>query len=117
MPATQEDATLLMQILQWGSSIGIGDAFAYIHSDDFDPKNADPHNPQVRTALGFYEVVGTFVKQRLLDRDLVHDLWALEPAWDRLSSAALKAREQSGIPRMFENFELLVKGAPVPVGV
>jgi len=117
MAATKEDATLLVQILQWGSTIGLGEAFAHIYSDDFEPDTADMRNPQVRTVLSFYEVVGTFVKQGLLDRGLVHDLWALEMSWKRVGVAALKAREHSGEPRLFENYEMLAKGAPTPAGV
>jgi len=117
MPATREDATLLVQILQWGSSIGIGDALAHVHADDFDPAAVDIRHQEVRTVLSFYEVVGTFVKQGLLDRDLVQDMWALDRTWQLVGPAALKTREQSGEPRMFENFEALVKGAPVAAGV
>jgi len=109
--ATKEDATLLLQILQWGAMIGSNEAFQFVFSEEFDPESVDAHNPQVRTALNFSETVGTLVKQGLLDRGLVHDLWAIDASWKRLGPAALKARAHSGEPRMYENFEALARSA------
>ena len=109
--ATREDATLLIQVLQWGAQMGSDEAFAHIYSDDFDPQSVDGHNPYVRKALNFGETIGTLVKHGLLDRELVLDLWAIESSWERLAPAALKARERTGEPRMFENYEALAKSA------
>jgi hypothetical protein len=117
MAATKEDATLMVQILQWGTALGVNEAFAQIHSDDFEPDKVDTHNPDVRKVLNFYELVGTLVKQRLLDRDLVYDLWAVDETWKRVGPAALKVRERSGIARMYENMEALAQGAPTTAGV
>jgi hypothetical protein len=113
--ATREDAALIVQILQWGALSGLDDAFHAINSDDFDPETATAHNPSVRKVLNFGETVSTFVKQGLLDRALVIDLWALHLTWKRVGSAALRAREHTGEPRMFENFEALVRGVPASV--
>ena len=46
----------------------------------------------------------------LLDRDLVYDWIWVTGAWDRVGPAALRAREQSGAPELFENFEALAQG-------
>ena len=110
--ATREDATLVVQILQWAALEGVGGALGSIFAKDFDSENATLEDPNVRKVLNFGETVGTFVKQGLLDRDLVYDLWAFNPSWKRLSKAALRVREETGEPRMYENFEALVQSAP-----
>ena len=115
--ATREDATLLVQIMQWAAISGLDEALGKIFSDDFDPETAKANDPAVRKVLNLGETVGTFVKQGLLDRDLVHDLWAMQLTWKRVGPAALKARERIGEPRMFENVEALARSAPVPAGV
>jgi hypothetical protein len=38
----------------------------------------------------------------LLDRDLVYDWIWVTGAWDRVGPAALRAREQSGSPELFD---------------
>jgi hypothetical protein len=84
--ATREDATLLVQLLQWGTALGTTEAFEFIFSDDFDPDRVEVRNPQVHKALGSYEVVGTLVKQGLLDRNLVYDMWAIDAVWKQQSA-------------------------------
>ena len=117
MAATREDAALIVQIAQWGAMSGFDEAFARIHSKDFDPEAATIEDPAVRKVLNWGELVGTFVKQGLLDRDLALDLWAVHLTWKHVGPAALKVRERSGEPRMYENFEALARSAPVAVGV
>lgn len=115
--ATREDAALVVQLLQWGAMEGLGDALAEVFSDRFNPDSAKHEDPAVRKVLYFGETVGTFVKQGLLDRGLVEDLWAIEYSWRRVGPAALRLREQVHEPRMYENFEALATGARVPAGV
>ena len=43
----------------------------------------------------------------LLDRDLVYDWLWVAGSWERVGPAALKAREQAGVPELFANFEEL----------
>ncbi len=117
MPATYDDANLLVQIIQWGSMEGIGDAIAELHSDDFDADKATLDDAPVRKVLNFGEVVGTFVKQGVLDRGLVLDMWAVDMMWKRVGPAAIKSREHSGEARLYENFEALVRGVPSSVSV
>src|SRR5579864_9560070 len=114
MAATREDAALIVQMLRWGAQIDIQDAFARIYSDDFDPQTATHRDPAVAKVLGFGEAIGTFVKHGLLDNDLVQDLWAINSSWKRIAPAALRAREHSGEPRLYENYEALARKAPVP---
>jgi hypothetical protein len=107
MAGTREDATLIVELAKWGAMIDLQGASRKIWADDFDPDAAEATDPEVQTQLVFYETVGTLVKNDLLDRELVHDwLWAAG-MWDRVGAAATRAREQTGVPQMFENFEAL----------
>ena len=114
--ATHEDAMLIAQLLQWGAQNDLEDAFGRIHAEEFDPDTATAQDPAVRKVLGFGEVLGTFVKQNVLDRDLVLDLYAVRLAWRRVGPAALKMRERSGEPRLYENFEALASMRLAAVG-
>ena len=113
MVATYEDASLIVQIMQWSAMVGLDDALMTIFDKDFDPEKATMSNPHVRKVLTFGETVGTFVKQGVLDSDIVNDLWALQLSWRKVRRAALLAREEAEEPRLFENFEALVREAPV----
>jgi hypothetical protein len=115
--ATREDATLIVQIMQWAAMTGIDDALATIFDDSFDPEKAKASDPAVRKVLNMGETIGTFVKQGLLDRDLVFDLWAMQYSWKRVGPAALRLRERIGEPRMYENYEALARGVPASAGV
>ena len=114
MPGTREDATLMIELAKWGTMLGIGDASRAIYSDDFDPETAEITDPHVQTMLNFHETIGTLVKNKLIDRDLVYDwLWTVG-VWDKVGPAALRLREQTGVPQMYENFEALAAGQRVP---
>jgi hypothetical protein len=105
--ATREDATLLVQLAQWGAMIEVGAAFGAVFDDEFDPDAADSNDAAVRTVLVFGETIGTLVKNDLLDRGLVLDwLWAAG-LWDRVGPAARAARERHGAEALYENFEAL----------
>ena len=64
----------------------------------------------MQPVCAFGELVGTLVKQGVLDRGLVMDLWWMEGLWSRVGPAAKRQREQVGEPPLFENFEALVAG-------
>src|ERR1700738_3900381 len=105
---TREDAQLMIQIAQWGTSLGIQDAMAQIFAGDFDPDTADSLNDEaVRTILVFGESFGTLTKHDLLSVELVDDWLWLGGLWSRVGPAATKAREKFGEPRLYENFEAL----------
>ena len=112
MAATNEDAVLVVQILRWGTEMKLDEAVAELFSDGFDPESASMDNPAVRNTLTFGETVGTLVKQGLLNRDLVYDLWWVEGLWARVGPAALRQREKFSEPRLYENIEALAAGAP-----
>ena len=111
MPATYDDANLVVQILRWGADIGLDEATGALFADGFDPEGADAHDPSVRTMLQFGEVVGTLVKQGVLDRGLVLDLWWISGSWARVGPAARRERERLDEPRLYENFEALAATA------
>jgi hypothetical protein len=107
---TRDDAQLMIQIAQWGTSLGVQEAMPRIFADDFDPETADAMSDQaVRTMLMFGESIGTLTKNNLLSVELVRDWLWLEGIWSRVGPAALKQRDKFGEPRLYENFEALAK--------
>ena len=107
---TSDDAQLMIQIAQWGTSLGVQEAMPRIFADDFDPETADAMSDQaVRTMLMFGESIGTLTKNDLLSVELVRDWLWVEGIWSRVGPAALKQRDKFGEPRLYENFEALAK--------
>jgi hypothetical protein len=112
-PPTREDATLMVQIAQWGTALGMQDALPAIFADDFDAEAADAMNDRpVRILLLLGESIATLTKRELLSAELVDDWLWLEGIWSRVGPAALRAREKFGEPRLYENFEALATGEP-----
>jgi hypothetical protein len=110
MPATHDDANLVMQIVRWGTEMGLSDAVMAVLADEFDPETASSDDSFVQKVLDFGEVVGTFVKQGVLDSGLVADMWWMEGLWSRVGPAAERQRAHLGEPRLWENFERLAGG-------
>ncbi|HEY6425813.1 MAG TPA: hypothetical protein VIX84_01135 [Acidimicrobiales bacterium] len=110
MPATYDDANLVMQIVRWGTEIELTEAVQVLLDDKFDPEAASPDDPSVQKVLNFGEVVGTLVNQGVLDRGLVLDMWWMQGLWSRVAPAAQRTREHLGEPRLSENFEKLAAG-------
>lgn len=106
---TREDAQLMMQVAQWGTSLGLQDAIASVFAEDFDPETAALDDEPVRTVLAFGETVGTLTKHDLLSVELVRDWLWLEGLWSRVGGAALRGRDKFGEARLYENFEALAK--------
>ncbi len=107
MVATREDATLVVQLMRWGTEMGLDEALHDVFAEGFDPENAATAEKSVRKVLTFGEIVGTLVKLDLLDRDFLVDLLWIEGMWNRVGAAARVARERDREPRLFENFEAL----------
>jgi hypothetical protein len=104
---TREDAQLMLQIAQWGTSLGVTDAMPQILSEDFDPYEADYNDQGVAKILMFGETIGTLVKRDLLSKELVEDWLWIDGLWARVGPAAVKQREKLGEERLYENFEAL----------
>jgi hypothetical protein len=110
MPATYDDANLVMQIVRWATQMDLAEAVQAVFADEFDPEAANTDDPSVQRILNFGEVIGTLVKQGVLDRGLALDMWWIEGLWSRVSPAAERQRERLGEPRLSENFEKLAGG-------
>ena len=110
MPGNHDDAMLMVELAKWGAMIGLQEAGAAIMADGFDPDLVEATDPPVRAVLMFNETVGTLVKNGLLNGDLVHDWLWVAGMWGRVGPAALRAREKSGVPQLYENFEALAAG-------
>lgn len=107
MVANYEDAALVLQIVRWGTEMGLDDATHALFADGFDPESVSTDNESVRKMLTFGETVGTLVKHGILDEALVRDLWWVDGVWGRVGPAARKVRDHLGEPRLYENFEAL----------
>jgi hypothetical protein len=110
MAGTREDATMILELAKWGTMLGLSEASRKVYADGFDPDAAHQLDPEVQTLLAFYETIGTFVKNELLDRELVYDWTWVVGAWERVGPAAVRAREQTGVPELYANFEALAQG-------
>jgi hypothetical protein len=110
MAGTREDATLIVELAKWGAMIGLPESSRTVFADDFDAEGANVLDAEVQTVLVWHETIGTLVKNELLDRELVYDWLWVSGAWDRVGPAGLRAREQAGVPELFENFEALAQG-------
>ncbi len=108
--STHDDATLMVQLLQWHTAAGGMDASMALMSSDFDADAASVQDRNVFVMLMLGETIGTFVKQGVLDAGLVYDLWAPGLMWNRVGPAALRQREEYGVPALWENFEALANG-------
>lgn len=91
--------------------MGLEEAVSTVFSEEYDPETASSEDPPVRAILSFGETVGTLVKQGVLDRGLVLDLWWVQGVWKRVGPAAVRRRQQLGEPRLYENFEALAVAA------
>ena len=94
---TREDAQLLIQLAQWGTSLGVWDAMPELFAEEFDTDAADANDDDaVRTMLMFGETIGTLTKQGLLSPELINEWLWIEGIWDRVGPAGDQA------PRAFQ---------------
>lgn len=107
MAGSREDAQLLIQLAQWGATMGLDEAVSAILDDAFDAETATMQDIPVRRVLNFGETIGTLVKNGLLDRELVLDWLWVAGLWQRVAPAVERARDKYGEPRLGENFEAL----------
>lgn len=117
--ATQQDAVLLMQILNGPMGLRASDGLDLLWGYDSPPsyEQFNKDHPQgsegcreVKALLNESEAIATFVKQGLIDRGLVYDLLWVKGTWDRCASIALHYRKQAGEPEIYANFERLAAG-------
>jgi hypothetical protein len=113
---THEDATIMLQLAQWGAAIGLSEAMNWMWSDEF-VTDADGFWAKYPTGsegarklltIGNYcETLGTLWKQGLLNEGLIFDWLAVSMVWARVKDCLLHIRLESGNRRMYENFEAL----------
>src|SRR5437867_5632216 len=120
---TREDATLVVQLATLGAELALAEATNFIWSDQFVGEYEEfkrRHAPgskgfeQVNKTAGWYETIATLVKNDLLSAELVHDWLAVEMTWRRLEGILVGMREESGEPRLFDNFQALAARVPSP---
>lgn len=116
--ATIADAQLVVQILASGTAAGANRGYEILRSapspltlDQLREAHArlGDEYQQVMAFLGQAEMIATFVKQGLLDEALVQDLLWIAGGWSASAGVCQGMREESGEPRLFENFEWLAK--------
>jgi hypothetical protein len=107
MPATYEDAALIMQIVRWGTELGLEEAGHALFVEGFEPEEATVEDAAVGKILAFGETISTLVKHEILDKDLLLDLWSVAGTWARVGPAAIRERKRIGEPRLYENYEWL----------
>jgi len=115
---TYQDADIMLKMAQLGVDMNLGELTGWLYSDEFDPDYAEfskkyaPDSDQankIRTLLIWYETLGTLYKHELFNGELLFDWVLVKAPWERLKSFALAQRQESGNPRIFENFEALAK--------
>lgn len=118
--ATIADAQLVVQILANGTAAGADRGYELLRSHPSPPtldqlREAHPRlgddYRQVMAFLGECEMIATFVKQGLLDDALVQDLFWVSGGWAASAEVCRGLREESGEPRLYENFEWLAARA------
>ena len=105
--ASREDAALVVQLAQWGATMGLEEAQQAVWAEGFDPDTASVDDVLVSRVLVWGETIGTLTKNGLLDTDLVLDWLWVAGMWSRVGPAAIRLREKHGVPELYENFEAL----------
>jgi hypothetical protein len=108
----------MLQLAQWWATSGQNEAMNWMWSDQFIADYAEfvkkypPGSEGFANAskiCGWLETVGTLYKHELFNEELLFDWLTISLVWDRIKGFALGVREQSGEPRMYENFEAMAK--------
>jgi hypothetical protein len=115
---TYQDATLMLQLAQWGAASGMQKATTFLWSDKFVPDYAEfvekyprgseeyAHASQI---CGWYETLGALYKHGLFNEELLFDWLWVSGVWDRIKGFALGVREEAGNPHIYELFEAMAK--------
>jgi hypothetical protein len=120
---TKEDGQLLVQLARLSADMKLAEASGFLWSGDFIDdyegfKEKFPFGSQearyVGSLAGFYETVATLVKHDLISDELIHDWLGSNLVWERLEKILIGQREESGEPRLWENFEALAAARSAP---
>ena len=119
---TYQDTTILLHLMQMSIMAGLSKAMNWMWSDQFilDYNNFINKYPvggeeygKFSKICGHYETIGTLWKHKLINEELLFDWLAVDIIWNRVKEVALGVRQESGEPRLFENFEAMAKAATV----
>jgi hypothetical protein len=115
---TYQDASLMLQIAQWGAATGLPKANSFLWSDKFEgdykefvkkyPSGTDEYS-YASQICGWFETLGTLFKHDLFNRELLFDWLLVSGVWDRIKGFALGVREEAKEPKLYENFEAMAK--------
>ncbi len=107
MPATYDDAKLIVDLMRWGTDMGLDDAMREIFSASFNADDGSIDNESARKVLNFGETAGSFVKHGVLDVNLLTDLLGFQAMWTKVKARAIYLRGEMDEPRLYEHFEAL----------
>ena len=115
---TYQDASLMLQLVQWGAATGLPKANSFLWSDKFEtdykefvkkyPAGTDEYS-HASQICGWFETLGTLFKHDLFNRELLFDWLLVSGVWDRIKGFALGVREEAKEPKLYENFEAMAK--------
>ena len=117
---TRDDAQLMVQLAQFFVQSGAAQAGVWIWSDGFESEyeafkerfgRGSTEWGHVAAMAGFHETVGTLWKHDLFSEELLFDWLAPHLLWDRMKGIVLGFRDESGEPRLYENFEAMAARA------
>lgn len=120
---TKEDGQLLVQLARLSADMKLGEANGFLWSSEFvedyeEFKQKFPFGSEnaryVGSLAAFYETVATLVKHELISEELIHDWLGSNLVWERLEKILVGQREESGDPRLWENFEALAAARTAP---
>ena len=116
---THQDADLLIKLISARALMEVGDpdAQGWIWGDEFIPdykEFKEKFRPgsvewrRVHGAAGFFESLGTLVRNDLLNENLLYDWIFVVGSWDRMKDIMRGWREET-VPAMYENFEWIAE--------
>jgi hypothetical protein len=107
---------MLIQLASLNAQLGLGPIQSWLWSDEFEPEyenyrraypRGSERDSQLHQLVGWYETVGTLWKNGLISSPLLFDWLAIGMAWDKVGAICRAEREESGEPRLWENFEMM----------
>jgi hypothetical protein len=107
---------MLLQCASLQAQLGLGAVMSWLWSDEFESdydsfrgkhSRGSERDTQIHQLMGWYETVGTLWKNGLISSPLLFDWLAVSMAWDKLGAICRAEREESGEPRLWENFEMM----------
>ena len=96
MVASREDGALLIQLMRWGTEMGLDESLRVIFGPTFDPETASMEDPSVQKVLFFGETAGALVKHGLLDKDLLGDIFWIDGMWSKVGQHASRPESMRG---------------------